>query len=64
MMNQFESPEGLEARIKKLEDEVLLLRNMVSILQRDMAAVYDISDAVTSISKIQLTLDKIRDAFD
>ena len=64
MINLFESPEGLEARVKKLEEEVLLLRDMVSILQSDMAILYDVSNAVSSIPRIQQVLDNIKVAFD
>ena len=63
MIDQIAPEEDLKVRIQQLEHEVEVLKEMFSNMQSEMAIVYDMQEAIASISKIQQTFGKIRDAF-
>lgn len=63
MIDQIAPEENLKERIQQLENEVEVLKEMLSIMQNEMAIIYDMQETIASIPKIQQTLGKIKDAF-
>lgn len=62
MINPFESPEELETRIVKLEEQVEILRTQVSLIEHELTIIFDLQDTVASLSTIKEKFDKLRDA--
>ena len=63
MIDQIIPKDDLEVRIQQLENEVEVLKEMLSIMQNEMTIVYDMQEMIAGIPKIQQVLGKIRDAF-